>query len=255
MNIFKKKQKLKQKKKLIKFIEDCNQLDEFSIKASGDFKNNYSKIIIHSIIKSFQIDTKIPTWIKELEGLSGRKFRYLLNILIENIENPRYLEIGSWLGSTACSASYRNNLRLTCIDNWSQTFKGIKDPRKKFYKNLKKSFNKNSIINVIEKDYKQINYKDIGKHNIFFFDGPHHKKDHFDAIILAQHALEEEFIMIIDDWNWKQVREGTNEACKALNFKIISYTEIRTTQNDLKPLFEGKNSEWHNGYAFFSVKK
>ena len=50
MDIFKKKQKLKQKKKLIKFIEDCNQLDEFSIKASGDFKNNYSKPLFLSFI-------------------------------------------------------------------------------------------------------------------------------------------------------------------------------------------------------------
>jgi len=255
MDIFKKKQKLKKKKKLIEFIEDCSQLDEISIKTSGDLKNKYLKIVLHSIMQSFQIDTKIPTWIKELEGLSGRKFRYFLNILIENLEKPRYLEIGSWLGSTACSASYGNNLKLTCIDDWSQTFKGIKEPRKKFYKNLNRSLNKNSVTNVLETDYKQINYKGIGKHNVFFFDGPHHKKDHFDAIILTQDALEDEFIMIIDDWNWKQVRDGTNQALKTLNLKIISFVEIRTTQNDLKPLFEGKNSDWHNGYALFIIRK
>ena len=41
-----------------------------------------------------------------MEGLSGRKYRSLINNLIQKIKDPRYLEIGTWLGSTACSAAF-----------------------------------------------------------------------------------------------------------------------------------------------------
>ena len=31
----------------------------------------------------------------------------LINSLVDKVKNPSYLEIGSWLGSTACSAIFR----------------------------------------------------------------------------------------------------------------------------------------------------
>ena len=65
---------------------------------------------------------KINDFILNLSGLSGRKFRSMLNNLIEKYESPRYLEVGSWHGSTACSVCYQNKVKLTCIDNWSQKF-------------------------------------------------------------------------------------------------------------------------------------
>ena len=43
---------------------------------------------------------KINDFILNLTGLSGRKFRSMLNNLIEKFESPRYLEVGSWYGST-----------------------------------------------------------------------------------------------------------------------------------------------------------
>ena len=57
-----------------------------------------------------------------MEGLSRRKYRSLINNLVQKIKDPRYLEIGTWLGSTACSAAFKNDLKITCIDNWSQIF-------------------------------------------------------------------------------------------------------------------------------------
>ena len=73
-----------------------------------------------------------------MEGLSGRKYRSLINNLVEKIEKPSYLEIGSWLGSTACSAAFKNDFKITCIDNWSQHFlKNFQTPNKFLKKILK----------------------------------------------------------------------------------------------------------------------
>ena len=67
--------------------------------------------------------------------------------------------------------------------------------------------------------------------------------------------MHENFIMIIDDWNWKQVREATFDAIKSCKLKIISSLEIRTTLDDSSSLFIGENSDWHQGCIFFNVKK
>ena len=95
----------------------------------------------------------------------------------------------------------------------------------------------------------------IGKHNIFLFDGPHHFKDHYDAIILAQPALNKKYILIIDDWNWDQVRAGTNSAILDLKLNVISKLEIRTTNDGSSALITGKNSDWHQGCCFFVIEK
>ena len=53
-----------------------------------------------------QIDSKhkLPDYVVNMEGMSGIKHRYWINNFISHPEEPRYLEIGSWKGSTACSA-------------------------------------------------------------------------------------------------------------------------------------------------------
>ena len=55
---------------------------------------------------------KIDQWILNIRGLSGRKYRNLINNLISKLKNPSYLEIGSFTGSTACSAAAKNTLKI-----------------------------------------------------------------------------------------------------------------------------------------------
>ena len=136
--------------------------------------------------------------------------------------------MGSWHGSTACSVCYQNKVKLTCIDDWSQNFIKGKDPEFEFKKNIKTILNTNSDLTFIKKDFRKVDYTDIGKHNIYLYDGPHQLEDHFDGIKLIQPALEDEYILIVDDWNWNQVRrELYLQLINSLN--TISKLEIRTT--------------------------
>ena len=96
---------------------------------------------------------KIDELVLNLNGLSGRKFRAMLNNLVEKFDSPKYLEIGSWHGSTACSACYKNAVNLTCIDNWSQNFISNKNPMFEFNKNIKKVLNSNSKLKLINKGF------------------------------------------------------------------------------------------------------
>ena len=239
--------------------------EETSISLEGNFEDNpYSKILKTAFFKSLSIDTKIPDWIKFMPGMSGRKYRYFINNLIASIENPRYLEIGCWAGSTACSALYGNKVKALCIDNFSEFTDSktinpslnVKNPKISFHENIKKIHSEKIDFKFIESDFRKIKYDQIGKFNIYVFDGPHEVKDHYDGIYIVQSALNDTFILVIDDWSMPHVREGTLNAIKDLNIKIISKIEILTTQDNSVPkLFQCQYSDWHLGYFIAVCEK
>ena len=241
--------------------------EETSILLEGDFdRDSYSKILKTAFFQSWAINTKIPDWIRFMSGMSGRKYRYLINNLVSLIEDARYLEIGSWTGSTACSAIYGNKVKTVCIDNWSQfnntedipyqRVLNIKNPKKEFEINTKKVISEKVNFKFIESDFRKINYNEVGKFNIYFFDGPHEMKDQYDGIAIVQPSLDDIFILIIDDWNVLKVRQGTLNAISDLSIKIISKIEIMTTQNNVVPkLLQCQFSDWHNGYLIAVCEK
>src|SRR5579885_2094969 len=63
--------------------------------------------------------SKISQSIINMDGMSGIKTRHFYNNLL-NMEDARYLEIGTWKGSSVCSAMFGNKAKVTCIDNWSE---------------------------------------------------------------------------------------------------------------------------------------
>ena len=239
--------------------------EETSILLEGDFdRNSYSKILRIAFFQSLAINTKIPDWIKFMSGMSGKKYRYFINNFISLIADPRYLEIGCWAGSTACSALYGNEVKALCIDNWSEFADpktinpslNVKNPKKEFEINTKKVISEKIDFKFIESDFRKINYNEVGKFNIYFFDGPHEIKDHYDGIAIVQPSLDDIFILIIDDWNAPHIRQGTLEAINDLNIKIISKIEIMTTQDNTMPkFFQCQFSDWHNGYLIAVCQK
>jgi len=230
-------------------------LDQTSIKLKKKNQSVFSKIISKSLEETLALETKVTDDITNLSGLSGRKYRYMINNVISKMNNAKYLEIGSWLGSTACSAIFKNKLKITCIDNWSQFLTEVNNPKEVFEKNIEKYLDNKSNFTLHNEDFRKIDYKKIGKHNIYLFDGPHHFKDHVEGIILAQPALEDEYILIIDDWNWEQVRSGTNAAIEKLGLRITFQLEIRTTHDNTNAFYKGGFTDWHQGYSFFVIKK
>lgn len=224
------------------------------IKIIGDDKKTYSKNIYKSLKKSLNDEFKIPEWIISLNGMSGKRYRYFINNLIESLDDARYLEVGSWKGSTASAAIFSNSVHSVCIDNWSQ----FGNVREEFLHNIRKCCSETATNDVYENDFRNVDYKNIGKFNIYFFDGPHEIQDQYDGISLALPALDDEFILIVDDWNDPRPREGTQNAIKDLDIKILYSVEIRTS-NGIDVIYPYphvlENSYWHNGYYIAYCKK
>jgi hypothetical protein len=73
--------------------------------------------------------------------------------------------------------------------------------------------------------------------------------------MLTKPALEEAFVLIVDDWNYEKVRRGTLDGIRDNNYHIDYLVEIRTSlDNSHGPVHEGQ-SEWHNGYLIAALRK
>ncbi|MFZ4855257.1 MAG: hypothetical protein ACOYL3_02575 [Desulfuromonadaceae bacterium] len=226
---------------------------ETSIIFDGNFDElAEGRILRKAFMKALAIDTKLPPGIRDMEGMSGKKYRYFINNLVELSENPRYLEVGSWVGSTACSALYGNNVKALCIDNWSE-FGG---PREVFLQNINAvKATANIDFNFLESDFRHVDYGHLGKFNIFLFDGPHTEEDQYSGVFLTESALDDVYTFIVDDWNWEAVRMGTLSAIRRCDINVISSIVIRTTQDDTFPEIAFQKSDWHNGYLIAVCKK
>ena len=108
---------------------------------------------------------------------------------------------------------------------------------------------------LLDEDFRAIDYSEIGTFNVYLFDGPHAEFDHYDGIVLAQPALSNPHILIVDDWNWRRVRLGTLRALRDLGCKIEYAIELRTTLDDSHGPVDDGESEWHNGYFISVIRK
>jgi hypothetical protein len=234
-----------------KEIQQAHFEEETSVRLYGDWTSSAAETLSNSLLAALAVEHKLPDWIRYMDGMSGKKYRYLINNLVENTPDARYLEIGSHSGSTACAAIWGNKCKATCVDNWSE-FGGPKD---QFMDNINKVLTDNVDFEFIENDFRKIDYSAIGKHNIYMFDGPHFEEDQYDGIELVQNALDDQYILIVDDYNFNQVRRGTEQALEHVGHKVLAKIEVNTMQVSGHPIVSHQFSDWHDGYLIALVSK
>ena len=193
--------------------------------------------------------SKITIDIINMEGMSGTKTRHFYNNLL-SIPDARYLEIGTWKGSSVCSAMCGNKAKVTCIDNWSE-FGG---PKNEFLMNFEK-FKGENEASFIENDCYSVDVYKLPKINMYMYDGNHTNENHYKALLHYYNCLDDIFIFIVDDWNWKEVRDGTMTSIQKLNLKILYEKEVRLTwDNSVTPEPE-LSKNWWNGIYIAILQK
>ena len=101
-----------------------------------------------------------------------------------------------------------------------------------------------------------LNDFEVGPFNVYLFDGDHSELDHFKALEYYLPVLNDEFIFMVDDWNWPNVRDGTMRAIRELDLIVEFRHEIFVSGDDLQnmPNHKGKQT-WWNGIGIFLLKK
>lgn len=186
-----------------------------------------------------------------ISGMSGRKYRMFINALIGRLADPRYLEVGCWTGSTLCAAVNGHQVTALAIDNWSE----FGAPRGAFWGHLARFCTPGVQLRFLESDFREVDFTACGRFNVYLFDGPHEPQDQYDGIMLAQPALDDDFVLVIDDWNWPRVRTATLQALERIGLDIIYMLEIRTSLDDGHAAIAFQDSDWHNGYFIGVISK
>jgi hypothetical protein len=208
------------------------------------------KILIETAFKNAENNiSKITNDIINMEGMSGIKTRHFYNNLL-NTENARYLEIGTWKGSSVCSAMCGNKANVICIDNWSE----FGNPKSEFLVNFEKFKGENDAT-FIENDCYKVDVSILPKFNIFMYDGNHTIESHYNALLYYYNCLDDVFIFIVDDWNCKNVRDGTISSFKKLNLKVLYEKEIRLTQDNTHTPHPESRDTWWNGIYVVILQK
>ena len=168
--------------------------------------------------------------------------------------NTRYLEIGSWKGSSIAAAMCKNSMDVCiAIDNWSE-FGGPKDEFVGVFSRYKGT-NSASFIENDCFDPNLIRSLTPHKFNIYMYDGYHSEEAQYNALVKYLPCLDDTFIWVVDDWNAPEVRDGTLRAIKDTNVRVIWKQETRLTWNNSHTELSLAKATWWNGLASFVIQK
>lgn len=184
-----------------------------------------------------------------INGLIGEKTQHFYNNLL-SVEDVKYLEIGCWQGASTFAAMYKNTADVVVIDNWSE-FGG----RVEFKENFDKFVGSNRVV-VYDDDSFLINTTTLPTDfNIYMYDGDHSISSQYYALTYYINNLDNEFIYIVDDWNWEDVREGTHMAIQDLGLNILYSNEMRFTDDNTHTPRDEAYKNWWNGIGIFVLSK
>lgn len=173
--------------------------------------------------------SKLPKQVIELEGMSSPKVRHFLNNICSR-DGTRYLEVGVWKGSTFISALYGNESSIVvadAIDDFSEFY----GPYEEFKINCRNvlyeqffNFHKNRFQNVQPNLSPPI--------NTYFYDGNHSHESQRDALLHFYPCLDSQFIYIVDDWSFPDVKPGTMDAIDKLGCKILKSWDLKKNSDE-----------------------
>jgi hypothetical protein len=154
-----------------------------AISLRGDFSSLPVSVLMKKALDQTIANIGGPAdFVRAIDGMAGQKYRTFINNLVKDHPDPRYLEIGSYTGSTATAAISGNAVKALCIDNWSE-FGG---PKETFFANIEAVRSPTVDFRFIQSDFRRVDYASLGRFNIYLFDGPHDEQDQYDGIMIAR---------------------------------------------------------------------
>ncbi len=186
-----------------------------------------------AITSAIRGESKLTSEILALDGMSSSRGRALLNNLVA-LHSGRYLEIGTWKGSTFVSALYGNNVSCAVsIDDWSE-FGG---PKAEFKANCDAFL---GGTNLVHYDHDCFTVELEEKFDIIFYDGWHDVLEQEKALTYFERNMASTCIFIVDDWNWASVKAGTAAGLEKL-------TTHRVAREWCLECSECDRDSWWNG--------
>ena len=214
-------------------------------------KINLVEHTINSLNLADQLKSKLPIEVSECPGLSSRKIRHFLNNVC-SFEGAKYLNVGLASGSSFWSVIFENNVEAVGCDWFSVTTD--KSTEIEFWKCLSNAIRYEKTVSdrniqIYTKDSRLIDFKT--KFNVFFYDIVHTDEEQYNNIIHFDKYMENEYILIVDDYNEVGVKTGLERAMIDLNYKL----KLRAELPGIFGYWDVNSDLWWNGLFVGVVEK
>lgn len=208
------------------------------------------ELINEAIAKSLRHESHIDADILKITGFSTGVMRRLFNWLARIGDNPVYVELGLYAGGTFCAA-INNSPKLIAygVENRSQPF-GSETVFEELSFNIKRFKDGAKEVHFIDADIFQLDLDQIKhKATTFFYDGEHSRESQAKAIPYYYDILDDVCLIVIDDYQWPDVYNGTADGFEVLKDKLkIERQWVLSEGRADSPVF-------HNGLGLFLCSK
>ncbi len=204
--------------------------------------------IENAISNALKRKSKLKNEALMVPALSSLNIRHLMNNL--GAISTNYLEHGVHKGGLFCSTIYKNeNLYYVCAgDSWESDSNSEDKAREQFVNNAYDHKPKDTILEILEGDTFSQSPNEIMKPiDLYLFDADHSEDSQCRALTHFLPAMADEFIFCVDDYDWDDVRNGTERGIKESGVEVLFEKIFKGNDHD--------NEGWWNGYAVFLLKK
>lgn len=184
----------------------------------------------------------------EVPGLVSLLGRHLYNNL--GAISTRFCEVGSHLGCSYTSSVSGNGnlLTATAIDSFASDLVEERQCMPIFLNNAEKFTSRKTKFKFIHSDAFSFDINEIqGPIDYYIYDGSHGKEHQRMGVTHYLPAMADQFIMVVDDFDWQEVHEGTREGINEAGLKILYEYVLIGNDHD-------NEGAW-NGYGIFLLEK
>jgi hypothetical protein len=184
------------------------------------------ELFLSARLAALRGETRLSEDALALPGLSDRSMRLLLNNLGAGIRT--YVEVGTYMGSTLIAAAYGNeSLTAIGIDNFSERF-ATPEPDTDIRHTLHGTVSRLAPhARVIEADFKGLDPHTVpAEIDCFLYDGAHDYTSQHAGVVHFANRFADECILLIDDWNGEDVRNGTYQGLAELERRTAHHVEF-----------------------------
>lgn len=221
-------------------------------------------------------------------GYSGTHFQHFINN-IGSVAGARYLEVGVFNGSSLDAVLHDNDVPTVAIDSWDDRYTAsggasMKQMGRDVIAHITSHYGRGSTVSsstdnvresvenpgtsttvsrtarlgqvhILQENCWKVSPSHVrellgGPASVYFYDAGHYFSDHYLSLMHYISALDNAFILMVDDWNWSVVRRGTRAAISNLPLEEIAFLEVTTDRS-----LSCENHPWHNGLGAFVFKK
>jgi hypothetical protein len=212
---------------------------------------NKKELILKAFEDADNLVSDLPKEQMDVPALTSIRIRHLLNNLGKLGKN--YLEVGVHKGGTHTAFIAGNsNLEFIASVDCFLSDKDFPDQDKAepiYRENLANFKPRTSEVQVVVADSFEINPKSTFNGRVFdvyLYDGGHAYEQQKMALTHYKEVLADELILIVDDFDWDEVQQGTFDGIQETGYTIEVEHIVKGNDHD--------NDGWWNGYGVFLLK-